>query len=134
MGEPRRGAFALGRQERLGAAEVQGLFRGRAGREESRSFVALWRVREGAGKVGFAVGRRIGGAVARNRGRRRLREAYRRRRGAQPTGVDIVFVGRPAVLTRSFSDLLEEMHRVIQAVARAATGAARVRADDKSGA
>lgn len=122
MAQRTRGAFALGRQQRLSGAEFQRLFRGRAGREESRSFVALWRAHEGGGKAGFAVGRRIGGAVDRSRGRRRLREAYRRRRGTQPLGVDIVFVGRPAVLTRSFSDLLEEMHRVIQAVARAATG------------
>jgi hypothetical protein len=50
-----------------------------------------------------------------------------------PKGLDVVFVGRPAVLTRSFSDLLEEMQRAMQAVARAAGGTARVGGDRKGG-
>ena len=95
--------------------------------------MALWQAREGGGKVGFAVGRRVGGAVDRNRVRRRLREAYRRRRGSQPSGVDIVFVGRPAALTRSFSDLLEEMQHAMQAVACAAEGVERVGPGRESG-
>jgi ribonuclease P protein component len=128
------GVSSLARKDRLGGSEFQALFQERARREESPSFVALWRAREGGGKVGFAVGRRIGGAVDRNRARRRLREAYRRGRGTPPpTGFDIVFVGRPAVLTRSFSDLLEEMQHAMQAVARAASGVARVGAGRKSG-
>jgi ribonuclease P protein component len=112
------GAFALGRRERLRGREFQALFRQKSRREERRSFIALWRAREGKGKVGFAVGRRIGNSVDRNRARRRLREAYRREQGCLAAGIDVVFVGRPAVLTRPFGEILGEMRDTLQSLSR----------------
>jgi ribonuclease P protein component len=106
------------RPERLRAGEFEPIFRQRGRREEAASFVALWRPRPGSGRVGFAVGRRLGGAVERNRARRRLREAYRQARSDRPSGVDIVFVGRSALLGRGFADLRNEMEAVLRAVAR----------------
>jgi ribonuclease P protein component len=104
----------------LRGPQFQALFQKRGRREERPSFVALYRVRDGASQVGFAVGRRIGGAVERNRARRRLREAYRRERGAHGSGFEVVFVGRPPVLTRRFNEILGEMRETMGVLVRAA--------------
>lgn len=42
----------------------------------------------GANRLGLSVGRRLGGAVARNRFKRLCREAFRRCRSRQPVGWD----------------------------------------------
>lgn len=113
-------ALSLPRYERLrGAAEFQALFQ-RGQREERPSFVALWSERSDGRKVGFAVSRRVGGAVARNRARRRIREAYRRIQRALPPGVEVVFIGRPAAAIHPFADVLRDMRLTIEVVARSA--------------
>jgi ribonuclease P protein component len=127
------GPQRLARAERLRGSGFQALFRGPAQREERPSFVALWRPCDGPSKVGFAVGRRVGGAVERNRARRRLREAYRRERRQLTSGFEVVFVGRPAVLTRSFAEILGEMRRTIDGLARAVRAPARVVPADREG-
>jgi len=117
--------FSLRRTQRLRASEFQSVFQQRGRRVERGGFVALWQPRGGQGKVGFAVGRRIGGAVQRNRARRRMREAYRRAGAARASGVDLVFVARTAVLTCAFADLIREMEHAMREVARTACTAAR---------
>ena len=107
----RSGAQALPRAARLRrAAEMQSVFE-RGSRVESRTFVLLWRPASGGRKAGFAVSRRVGGAVQRNRVRRRLREAYRRS-GPFPLDLILVFVGRPAAGSAAFPELIAEMERV----------------------
>jgi ribonuclease P protein component len=93
--------------------EIQELFQ-QGNRDERPSFVALWRPREEGRQVGFAVSRRVGGGVARNRARRRLREAYRRQQGVLRAPVVVMFVARPNVLVRRFNDLLEEMRLALE--------------------
>ncbi len=82
--------------------------------------MALWRPRDQGRRVGFAVSRRVGSTVARNRARRRLREAYRRQQEALRANVAVVFVGRPGALTRRFTDLLEEMRGALETMSRTA--------------
>ncbi len=60
--------------------------------------------------IGITVTRKIGGAVVRNRARRRLREALRRvapERGRP--GHDYVVVARPPALTQPFHELVQEL-------------------------
>jgi len=85
-------------------------------RIERPSMIVLWRARDGARRVGFAVGRQIRGAVRRNRVRRRLREAYRAARDAAPNGVDLVVIGRAAVQTVGAPALVEEMRDAFRAM------------------
>lgn len=116
--------LSLPRHERLRhAGDFQAVFQG-GKREEQPGFVVLWRVGEGGRRAGFAVSRQLRGAVSRNRARRRLREAYRRHRAALPGAIEVVFVARPAALSRPFSDLAGDMQRAIAAMARAARGGA----------
>lgn len=64
------------------------------------------------------MSRRIGGAVERNRVRRRMREAYRREQRALRASVDVLFIGRPSVLSRRFTELVEEMRRTLEGLSR----------------
>jgi ribonuclease P protein component len=62
-------------------------------------------------RVGLAVGRACGGAVARNRIKRRLRAACR---AAQPpAGVDLVVHGRAAAASSDFQEMLNTIARAI---------------------
>jgi ribonuclease P protein component len=100
----------LPRAERLRSrAEFERLFR-RGARVEGPAFVLLWRREPGPRAVGFAVGRRLGGSVVRNRARRRLREAYRRQRGlVPPDGIRLCFIARLAALSSPFDELVRVM-------------------------
>jgi ribonuclease P protein component len=71
-------------------------------------------------RVGFTVGRVLGGAVERNRIKRRLREAVRQRRAAlQGAGaVDVVINPKKSLLTEKFSVVLEEVGRALDVVAK----------------
>lgn len=47
-------------------------------------------------RIGLSVGRKVGGAVIRNRVKRLLREAFRLEQTSLTAGYDYVFVARPA--------------------------------------
>jgi|SRR5215510_2741467 len=66
-------------------------------RRAAAHFVAVVAVSqtEGAPRIGLAVSRRVGNAVARNRVKRHVREWFRRRRTALPRGTDWVVIARP---------------------------------------
>jgi ribonuclease P protein component len=63
------------------------------------------------------VGRQIGGAVARNRARRRLREAYRAARDVAPPNIDLVIIGRRPALTADLRTLIEDIRAAFRAMA-----------------
>lgn len=69
--------------------------------------------------IGFTASRRLGGAVARNRARRRLRAAVRALLpGAARPGYDYVIVARPAILTCPFEVLLSDLATAFARVIR----------------
>lgn len=60
--------------------------------------------------VGLTVTKKLGGAVQRNRIRRRLRAALREAAGAlRSGGLDLVIVARPAALTCPFTELVQQL-------------------------
>lgn len=71
--------------------------------------------------LGFTVSRKVGKAVARNRARRRLREAARAvfPGPAQP-GTNYVIVARASVLTCPFDRLLHDLRRALERAGRTA--------------
>ena len=56
-------------------------------------------------RVGLSTPRSLGGAVQRNRIRRRLRELIRERRGSIGTGWDLLLIARPEAATASHAEL-----------------------------
>ena len=77
-------------------------------------------VPEKCARVGFTVGRVLGGAVERNRIKRRLREAVRLRRSVLKAAgaVDVVINPKKSVLTMEFSVVLEEVGRALDVIAK----------------
>jgi ribonuclease P protein component len=73
---------------------------------------------EGEPRIGFTVGRLLGGAVERNRIRRRLREAVRLRRAALKDAVDVVINPKKSVLTADFPVVLEEVSRAFDVIVK----------------
>jgi ribonuclease P protein component len=69
-------------------------------------------------RVGFTATRRIGGAVVRNRARRRLKEAARliAPLHARP-GCDYVFLARGGTAGRPWTRLLDDMRTTLQRLA-----------------
>ena len=74
-------------------------------------------------RVAVAAPRSLGRAVARNRSRRRLREAFRAAIGdlASGPGCDIVIVARPQTASVAFADLREAASVALGSVAERVT-------------
>jgi ribonuclease P protein component len=73
-----------------------------------------------APRVGLTAGRVLGGAVERNRIRRRMREAVREHLAELPAGVDVVLHPRRKVLDMEFAQLEQEVSRIFAGVAAGA--------------
>lgn len=73
-------------------------------------------------RVGLTAGRVLGGAVERNRIRRRMREAVRLHLSELPPRVDVVLHPRKLVLDIEFDRLQREVSRVFAIVAEGAEG------------
>ena len=64
-------------------------------------------------RVGLVTSKRVGGAVVRNRVRRRLREIVRRHQHALGSGLWLVLIARPAAASASPAALEDEWLRLL---------------------
>lgn len=88
-------------------------------RVSSPLFAAFCLARQGpenatGARLGLTVPRALGGAVVRNRIKRRLREAFRVRREGIAPQWDIVLNPRRAALTAPFGEIERALEKVIQ--------------------
>lgn len=67
-------------------------------------------------RVGFTIGRALGGAVERNRMKRRLREAVRLQWPVCMPAVDVVINPKKAALGMNFSELGREVARIFEVI------------------
>ena len=70
----------------------------------------------GHNRLGITVSVKLGGAVVRNRARRRLREVYRLNKSALKQGYDIILVARTRTLSGSWKELNESFLRICRKV------------------
>lgn len=71
-------------------------------------------------RIGFTVGRVLGGSVQRNRIRRRMREAVRLNLGLLNAPVDIVINPKKTVLTAEFPRIVEEVQKAFAVIEKKA--------------
>ena len=99
-------------------SEYEAVYRG-GGRRSSGQFIVFYRANGlEHSRFGISVKKALGGAVVRNRIRRRIREILRLNNSEIPTGWDIVIHPRNAVAGALFAPLTAELVRLLQSVAR----------------
>jgi ribonuclease P protein component len=104
-------------------AEFQRVSRGRRAQVETFTLQANARPDADAAtsgpRVGFTVTKKVGGAVERNRIRRRLKEALRQAAAIAPSpGHDYVLMARREALTRPFAALIADIERAFAQMSR----------------
>ena len=94
--------------------EFQRLYR--KGKSAAAPTLALYcrKNRQPENRLGLTVGKKVGGAVTRNRVRRRLREIYRLHKGELRTGYDIVVVARTRAIFARYSELERSFLRLMK--------------------
>ena len=64
-------------------------------------------------RFGLSTGRKLGGAVIRNRARRRLREALRVMAPAFQPGWDVLIIARPGIVDADYQTVVGALRRVL---------------------
>lgn len=82
-------------------------------------------------RVGFTVGRALGGAVERNRMKRRLREAVRLTRPLAGAAADVVINPKKVILTASFDAVLNEVRQAFVLIEKKLAKRPTVRREDR---
>ena len=76
-------------------------------------------------RLGLTVTRRVGGAVVRNRIKRRMRDVFRRHRALLPGSLDLVFNAHRSVLDLPIEQLEQELLGAVAELARKSGGRPR---------
>jgi ribonuclease P protein component len=105
---------AIGREQRIrDSAEFRDVLR-RGRRLDGRLFVLyVRRSAQPVARLGLAVGRRIGGAVKRNRVKRLLREAFAQAASVRAQ-VDVVVVPKAEIVGHGLGEIHTELKRRIE--------------------
>jgi len=115
--------YQAGRRQFTGNMTVFFLRRSRAGRDA---------VTDDSLRVGFTVGKVLGGSVQRSRIKRRMREAVRGSWPPVEAPVDIVFHPRKSVMELPFTELANEVSRGLQLAVQRAREAQVIQAASKA--
>ena len=97
--------FPPARRIRKGRVFAAVLRRGRRRRFPHFTLHVLPASSGGCARLGVIASRRVGGAVARNRAKRLLREAFRRCAARLPPGADLVAVARGSIAKARLEDI-----------------------------
>jgi ribonuclease P protein component len=113
-----------GRRRRLtSGAQFDAVFK-RGQRLSGRLFLLVWAPNRGReDRLGLAIGKRVGGAVARNRARRLLRESFRRAARPARPGCDLVLVAHPDLVACTQAEVDVELGRRLRRLPSAAGAA-----------
>lgn len=89
------------------------------GKSWAHPFVILCALPNGLAhnRYGFSVSKRLGGAVARNRVKRLMREAVRttpKEVGPLISGYDVVFIARPPIVGRTYMEVRAVVHTLLR--------------------
>jgi ribonuclease P protein component len=108
------GKYTFPRQERLTRREDFRTVFDCGERRGGSAFICYVARRVGLGrKFGFAVSRKIGGAVVRNRIKRYLREIYRMHRTQLPEDVQVVVVARAESASLSYDQCRHAIRQLL---------------------
>ena len=107
MGEEPLATLVLPRQRRIKQNRDFARVKAHGQRAVSGCLIANWvcRARELPSRVGVVTGRRLGGAVVRNRARRLLREAFRVHQPQLRQPLDMVLVARASIVGKGFAQV-----------------------------
>lgn len=101
----------------LRGADFQRAFKRRATAGDDRLLVFAFPNELPHPRLGLSVSKKVGNAVARNRWKRCIREAFRLTREELPSGVDFVVIPRPDAVPGT-ADLKESLVRLARKAAR----------------
>ena len=90
-------------------------------RHFSAHMTVFYLQRSGVGlRIGFTVGKMLGGAVQRNRMKRRLREAVRLEAAWPGPAADVVITPKKSVIAADFAILRSEISRAFEVIQKSA--------------
>jgi ribonuclease P protein component len=95
-------------------ADFDAIGRGGTARSDRLLVLRALRTDEPMTRIGFSTPRRLGGAVERNRVRRRLRELVRERYGEMAAGWDLLLIARPDAATATYGELREALASLLR--------------------
>jgi ribonuclease P protein component len=87
------------------------------GRSVADSLLVIYHLRKDPGepyRVGFSVGKKLGGAVIRNRYKRILREIVRTNGEHIPSGIDLVVIARQGILEKHYTEIENSFKKLMK--------------------